>query len=495
MFLIMGVTLYTSRVILNALGISDYGVYNVVGGVVAMMSFLNSAMSTATQRYLSFDIGREDLDQLQRTFSATLSVHYLIAILVFVFGEAIGLWYINYIMVYPIERVLAVNIVFQFSLLTLLLNIIQVPYNALLLAREHMHIYAYVSVLEASLKLLLAFSLFWFYTDKLILYSGLTFCVGLIIRSIYKYYCKRNFIESKYRFENNRKYFAELISFSGWNLFGTMSLVFKNQGVNVVLNLFFGTIINASYGIAMQVQGAVTQFVSNFQTALNPQIIQNYAADKKKRSLKLIFTGSKFSFFIMLFIVVPIIYNINFILTIWLGRVPEYTNIFIQLALISVLIDSISGPLMVGIQASGKIKFYQIIVGAVNLISLPIIYILLWLGFESYVAFIVLAVFSILSLFFRLYFLNKSFVGSFFEFIKNVLFRIIAVVICLLAMTYLLDRYLLYIDLNKLIITTILFSLQILILILSLGLDQNEKNLIKQFVKSKLKLSVNQILK
>lgn len=291
MFLIMGVTLYSSRVILGALGVSDYGIYNVVGGIVAMMSFLNSAMAGATQRYLSFDIGKGDINSLQKTFSATLSVHFLIAFIVFFLGETIGLWYINYKMVFPPERSIAVNIVFQFSLLTLFLDIIQVPYNALILARERMNVYAYVSILEAGLKLVVAFSLLWFGVDKLILYSILTFCLVFIIRNIYKYYCKRNFPESKYKFEYNKSYFVELISFSGWNLFGTMSLVAKNQGVNMILNLFFGTMINASYGIAMQVQGAVNQFVSNFQTALNPQIIQNYAGGNKEKSVSLMFLG------------------------------------------------------------------------------------------------------------------------------------------------------------------------------------------------------------
>ncbi|MFA4980380.1 MAG: MATE family efflux transporter, partial [Sphingobacterium sp.] len=263
----MGVTLYTSRVVLGALGVSDYGIYNVVGGIVAMMAFLNSAMATATQRYLSYDIGRNNPLQLQKTFSATLTVHYFIAFLIFVVGETIGLWYINYKMNYPIERTFAVNVVFQFSLFTLFLDIIQVPYNALILARERMNVYAYVSILEAVLKLLVAYLLLWYGMDKLILYSILTFCLVFIIRNIYKFYCKRNFQESKFKFEYDRQYLVELVSFSGWNLFGTMSLVFKNQGINMVLNLFYGTFVNAAYGIAMQLQGAVNQFVSNFQVA------------------------------------------------------------------------------------------------------------------------------------------------------------------------------------------------------------------------------------
>lgn len=485
MFLILGVTLYSSRIILGALGVSDYGVYNLVGGIVAMMSFLNSAMAGATQRFLSFDIGIGDHVQLQKTFSATLTVHFLIAIIVFILGETIGLWYINYKMVFPLERSFAVNVVFQFSLLTLFLDIIQVPYNALILARERMNIYAYVSILEAILKLLVAFALLWYGTDKLIWYSVLTFCLVLIIRNTYKYYCKRNFSESKYKFEYNKKHLVELLSFSGWNLFGTLSLVAKNQGVNMILNLFFGTLINASYGIAMQVQGAVNQFVSNFQTALNPQIIQNYAAGNKNKSVNLMFLGSKFSFLLMMILVFPIIFNIDIILKIWLGNVPKYTSSFIKISLITILIDSLSGPLMTGILAIGKVKIYNLLIGSFNILTLPISFFFLKSDFAPIIVFQILLLFSFFSFIFRFMLVKKEFNFDILDYFNKVLFRIIIVIILVVMFVFFISDNK-YIS-NNVFVNVPLIFLWSLSVIISIGITKRERNSLLNILRDKIR--------
>lgn len=482
----MGVTLYTSRVVLGALGVSDYGVYNVVGGIVAMMAFLNSAMATATQRYLSYDIGRNNPLKLQKTFSATLTVHYFIAFLIFVVGETIGLWYINYKMNYPIERTLAVNVVFQFSLLTLFLDIIQVPYNALILAREKMNIYAYVSILEAVLKLLVAYLLLWSGGDKLILYSILTFCLVFIVRNIYKFYCKRNFQESKFKFEYDRQYLVELVSFSGWNLFGTMSLVFKNQGINMVLNLFYGTFVNAAYGIAMQLQGAVNQFVSNFQVALNPQIIQKYAAGERGRMIELIFLGAKFSFFVMMLITIPVIYNARLLLLLWLNSVPDNTITFVQISLVSVLIDSLSGPLMIGIQATGRIKYYQLLVGGLNILSLPICYVLLYLGYPSNSVFTVLVVFSVMSLVLRIIFLNKYVDVQILAFLKNVILPILGVSAIILSFCYISVQFFEIKQILSMILWCFFYFVLLVMSILFVGLNDAERNKIKGLIMQKI---------
>ena len=486
MLLIMGVTLYTSRVVLGALGVSDYGIYNVVGGIVAMMAFLNSAMATATQRYLSYDIGRNNPLQLQKTFSATLTVHYFIAFLIFVVGETIGLWYINYKMNYPIERTFAVNVVFQFSLFTLFLDIIQVPYNALILARERMNVYAYVSILEAVLKLLVAYLLLWYGMDKLILYSILTFCLVFIIRNIYKFYCKRNFQESKFKFEYDRQYLVELVSFSGWNLFGTMSLVFKNQGINMVLNLFYGTFVNAAYGIAMQLQGAVNQFVSNFQVALNPQIIQTYAAGERKRMIELIFLGAKFSFFVMMLITIPVIYNARLLLLLWLNNVPDNTITFVQISLVAVLIDSISGPLMIGIQATGRIKYYQLLVGGLNILSLPLCYVLLYFGYPSNSVFIILVVFSVISLILRIIFLNKYVDVQILALLKNVIFPILAVSAIILSFCYISIQFFEVKQILSMILWCFCYFVLLVMSILFVGLNYAERNKIKGLIMQKI---------
>jgi len=472
----MGVTLYTSRVILHALGVSDYGIYNIVGGVVAMFGFINGAMASSTQRYLSFDIGKGDLEALKKTFSASLTVHLMIAVFVVIIGESIGLWYINYKMVFPVERLLAVNVVYQFSLMTLFLDIVQVPYNALILARERMNVYAYVSIFEAFLKLSVALSLLYFGFDKLILYSILTFFVAFIVRLSYQVYCKKNFQESKYKFEYDPNYLRELISYSGWNLFGALSLVGKNQGVNIVLNLFFGTVINAAFGIAMQVQAAVTQFVSNFQSALNPQIIQNYASNNKERFLNLMFLGAKFSFFVMQFLAVPLILHLNIVLQFWLGHnVPDSTSIFLRISLIMLLIDSISGPLTTGVLAVGKLKSYQLYIGGMNLFVPLVVYILMSYGMDAYYAFIVLVVFSIFSMLLRVYFLRKYLEFRIYLIIREVFFPIILTCLSGALLVFIIDKV---INVNNgvdLCIWTFFYVLFQSMAVFFLGLNNNER--------------------
>lgn len=486
MFLIMGTTLYTSRVVLNALGISDYGLYNIIGGIVAMMGFVNSAMSSATQRYLSFDIGIGDVERLKKTFSATLTVHLFIAAGIIVLGETLGLWYINYKLVFSAERAYAVNIVYQFSLFTLFLNIVQVPYNALILAREKMNVYAYVSILEVLLKLAVAVFLLWFGYDKLILFSGLSFVVAVIIRIIYQVYCRRNFKESKYNFEYDNRYFKELIAYSGWNLFGTLSLVAKNQGVNMILNLFFGTLVNAAYGIAMQVQAAVTQFVSSFQMAINPQIIQSYAADNKDKTVNLMFLGAKLSYVLMLVIVFPLILNTEYILELWLGKVPDNTIIFIRLVLVSILIDAISGPFMTGIIATGKIKKYNVTIGILNLTILPLSYLLLNLNYDTTSVFFLLVMLSVISLCFRVRFILNIFHFSFLTLIKRLFIRLLPLTFfsCILEYYLFVNRYQSF---SFVILSTALLLVFVAIISFITILNEKERRSVVFFVRSKFK--------
>lgn len=307
MFLAIGVGLYTSRLVLDALGVVDYGLYNLVGGIVMMFAFLNSAMAASSQRFLSFDIGRNDLDQLQKTFNTTLNIHFLIAIIIFIIAETIGLWFVFTQLEIPENRVVAAHWVYQFSILALILNVIQVPYNALLIAREHMSIYAYVSVLENILKLAVAIIIIRANTDRLILYAGLTLLVAFIIRLIYKLYCKKYFKESVYKFYYNKDYYKELINYSGWNLFGNIAAIARGHGSNILLNMFYGPMANAAYSLTLVVQTVIGNFITNFQSAVNPQIIKNYSRGDSKASLYLIFKTAKFSFFGMLILVTPLL--------------------------------------------------------------------------------------------------------------------------------------------------------------------------------------------
>ncbi|MDF2476028.1 MAG: hypothetical protein K0S24_1511 [Sphingobacterium sp.] len=489
MLLITGITLYTSRIVLKELGVSDYGIYNLVGGFVAMLGFFNSAMSSATQRYLSFDIGKGDMKQLRKTFSTTLTIHILIAIIGVVLAETLGLWYINTKMVFPFERLYAVNVVYQFSVLTFLLNIIQVPYNALIIARERMNMYAYVSILEAILRLSIVFFLVYFGTDKLIVYSILTFSLAFIIRMIYQIYCRKEFAESKYKFQYDKEYFKELISFSGWNLFGNIAFLAKGQGVNVILNLFYGTVVNAAYGITNQVFSAVNMFVSNFQLALNPQIVKNYSQGNLKQSHYLIVQGSKFSFFLMLIIIPPILLNTDYILHLWLANPPEYTMFFVQLCLINVLIDCLSGSLMIGAEASGKIKWYQIIVGTLVFMNLPISYLTLKLGGAAYNVFVISIAISLISLQFRLYFLKKVISFNIKEYYRKVLFRAVILGCLTMAIVYSFKTYFTYeMDFIIFIVESVIVISLLATLIIILGMTKSERVLLVKLVRNKLKL-------
>lgn len=300
MILTMLVSLYTSRVVLNTLGVEDFGIYNVVAGFVTMFGFLNSAMASATQRFLAFEIGKGDHDQLRNVFSMSVNIHFLIAFIIFILAETIGLWFVNTQLTIPAGRMGAAQCVYQFSILAMMVTMVSVPYNAMIIAHERMNVFAWVSIIEVSLKLFIVFMLQWFGFDKLKFYAVLTFCVSLIIRFIYGFYCSRQFKESRFRYFWDRPLFKTLASYAGWNLWGNIAAVLQGEGVNVLLNIFFGPVINAARGIAFQVKGAVNQFVANFQMAMNPQIIKSYAVNDLKYMHQLIFRGAKYSFFCFL---------------------------------------------------------------------------------------------------------------------------------------------------------------------------------------------------
>jgi O-antigen/teichoic acid export membrane protein len=487
MFLAMGVGLYTSRLVLEALGVVDYGIYGLVGGIVIMFAFLNSSMASATQRYLSFDIGKNDQERLQKTFNATLNIHFLVAFIVLVLAETIGLWFVNYKLDIPTDRINAANWVFQFSIFAFILNVIQVPYNALLVAREHMNVYAYVSILETLLKLAIVLILVQADTDKLILYAILTFSVSFVIRLVYKIYCKRRFKESIYKFYYDRTYYKELLSYSGWNLFGNIASIARSQGSNILLNLFFGPIANAAFSLTVMVQGIIGNFVTNFQMALNPQIVKNYAKGDAKASLNLMYKSAKFSFFAMLLLVLPFLYNIDYVMNLWLTEVPLYTIDFLKLAMIYSLIETISNPLMSGLQATGKIKKYQAIVGSLIFLNLPIAWILLkttQIPHSFYWSFIAI---SIIALFIRLNFVKNLMNIKITSFYKEVLLRIVLVLIAIASVLYPLRVYLVEDD----VFIFFLFKTAIILLftisiIVVLGMNKLERHFIKTTIQNKI---------
>jgi len=489
MFLTMGLGLYSSRLILESLGVIDYGIYGIVGGIVTMFSFFNSAMISATERYLAFDIGQNNYTKLKKTFNSVLIIHFLIAILVLILAETIGIWFLNNHLVIPKDRLYAANWVFQFSIFSFFFTIIQVPYVAMIVAKEHLNIYAYINVLETILKFISVVLLFYIgqNNDRLIIYAFFITLTALIIRFIYWIYCKKKFRETHYEFSYDKKYYVELLSYSGWNLFGNIAGVVRGQGVNVLLNLFFGPVLNATFSLTLMIQGVITNFVSSFQMAVNPQIVKNYAANKKEESLKLIFLSSKFSFSILSILIVPLLFNMEYVLKLWLDKVPYYLVNFLQLALIFSMIETISNPIMFGLQATGKIRNYQAFVGSLIMLNFPIIWILFELDFSPNVIFYVYLIISIIALLIRLYFVKKLMNIQITSFFKNVLYPILLLSIILFVITYFIKTkldnpvsFFQFLIQTSCILTVCIITIYIIIL------TKQEKQFLSNFIKSKI---------
>lgn len=377
MLLTMAVTLYTSRVVLGVLGIEDYGVYNVVGGIVIMLSFLNTAMSVATQRFLSYSIGQNDKEELSKVFCSSVWIHYIIAGIIFLLAETIGLYFFEHCLSIVPERMYAAAYVYQFSIFTFMVNIVSVPYNACIISHEKMDVYAYVSIVDVVLKLIIAYILVCLDYDKLILYSILIFIVSLIPRLIYQVYCQRNFAECHLKFVWDKGLLKKLISFSGWSLFGGIAYIAKSQGVNILLNIFFGVTLNAAWGISQQVNAAVLSFIQNFGTALNPPIIKAYASNNRDYFLSLFFNGMKYTFFLSFCFILPLLLETEYVLSLWLWKVPKYTTLFVQLILVVVLLEVFAQIIGTMVQATGRIKCYQLIIGGILFMNLPLSYFVL----------------------------------------------------------------------------------------------------------------------
>lgn len=398
MIFILCVGLYTSRVVLNTLGVSDYGIYNVVGGFVAFFSFLNGAMATATQRFITFELAQGDAERQTATFSTAAIIHVAIAFLIVIIAETVGLWFVCNKLVIPEERFVAAMWVYQFSILTMFVSIISIPYNAAIIAHEKMSAFAYISILDTVLKLAIVYLLTIVTFDRLIFYAALLLGISLLDRLIYAIYCKRHFIETRVRLIFDKRIFNAMTNIAGWSLLGNIAGVFYTQGLNVLLNIFFCPAVNAARAIAVTIQGVVTGFVSNFQMALNPQITKSYAVGDMKRMHSLIFASSKYSFFLLLLIALPIMIETRTILTLWLKIVPDHTVWFVRLILCILLIDTLSNPLMISAQAVGRVKIYQSVVGGLLLLILPIAYVALRLGGNPETVFIVHMVVAVLAL-------------------------------------------------------------------------------------------------
>lgn len=490
MLFIMVVSLFTSRVVLNVLGIEDYGINNVVGGVVAMFGFINAALSTGTQRYLTFELGKKDILQLQKVFGTSVIIHGLISILILVLAETVGLWFMSTQLTIPEYRMDAAMWIYQCSIFSAIIMIMSVPYNATIIAHENMSAFAYISVLEVSLKLLIIYLLYIGDFDKLKLYAVLVLCVQALITSVYGIYCKRRFAESKFRMQWDRMLIKEMLSFAGWNLWGNCAAVAFTQGVNILLNIFFGPAVNAARGISVQVQGSITQFSANFQTALNPQIIKTYANSELDRMHSLIYRSSKFTFFLLSFLAIPVFLETEMILKVWLGIVPDYTVVFLRLMLCVTIIDAVANPLMVSAAATGKVRVYQSVVGGLLLAILPISYIVLKLGGEPASVFIVHLCICTLAFVVRLFIIRPMIRLKISNYCKSVIFvcmltMAIAIIPPLLAHLYLPS------GIMSIFVVGVVSTISVSGTVYSLGLTKHER----EFVVDKLATILRRIKK
>lgn len=398
----MIVNLYTSRVILQALGVEDYGVYNAIAGFIAMFSMVSSAIAGAISRFITFVLGQGDKDKLKKVFSTAIIIQLTLAAIVVVLVEAVGVWFLNTHMTIPDGREVAANWVLQFALVTFVLNLWSTPYNAALIAHEKMAAFAYIGIFEGVANLIIAFMVMCSPFDRLIVYGALICLIALITRMIYNGYCKKHFDECIFKWTFDYKLFREMFSFAGWNFIGSISGLLRDQGINILFNVFCGPIINAARGLAIQVQTAVFKFSSNFYVAVQPQITKSYASDNVDESHDLVLRGSRFAFLLLTALIVPLITETDFILQLWLKEVPAHTTAFVQIILLCTLIDSLSTPLIYLMLATGNIKRYQIVVGLFNFINFPVAWIILYCGGSPELAQLSIIFFSLGALILRL---------------------------------------------------------------------------------------------
>ena len=422
MIIVLLVSLYATRVILNVLGVTDYGIYNVVAGFVSMFSFLNSAMNNTTQRYLNYERGRGDLNSLSNVFNTACQIQAIIAVVTLLLLEVFGVWYINNIMIIPQERIIAANWVFQFSSLSLVLLILQIPYSADIISHERMDYYALVSIIDVAVKLLIVIVLPCLSYDKLFVYGLLSFLLSLINFLLFYIYSNRNFVEVKLRFEFDRELFKTMLSFSGWNMLGAIAYTIQGQGLNVLVNSFFGPVVNAARAIAFQIHAAISGFSENIATAFKPQLIESYAIQDLRRTKELMFSMSKYCYLMIFIFSLPVIVEIESILSIGLGgTVPDYTAIFAILVLVNLLVSSLNLPISQTVQATGKVKYYQIIRSLLVALTLPISWLFLKEGYNPTVVFWITIMVSIINQPVCMIILHSNFDYSYLDYIQNVI--------------------------------------------------------------------------
>lgn len=485
MLVMIAISLYTSRIVLKILGIEDFGLYQVVGGIVVILSFLNNSMASATQRFLNVELGKKDITGLKNVFNTSLIIHIMVACAVLLLAETVGLWFLNTYISIPHERLFAANCVYQFSVLSFLFTIVSVPYNATIIAHEEMSAFAYISVVEALLKLFSVLILYIIESDKLIVYSCFTAIVSVAVRFIYSIYCKRKFVECRnFRFKYDKALIKRMLGFSSWTIIGALGSISHTQGIAVVLNMFFGVAVNAALGITNQVTNLVNSFVTNFMTAINPQIVKTYASDELAAMHVLVKRGCRMGIFLVSFFSIPLILETPILLNLWLGKYPPYTVIFIRIVLVTAICNAYAQPLATAKGATGRIKNYQIILTTIGWLHLPIAWILFEFGLKPYWAMYVYFILINIMQMIRIYMVANSIDMSIKDFVNEVILRSVLTIIIASVLPVVL-----HISLSESIWRTIavfiISFLSVMISIYVFGLNKAERYSVHELVRNK----------
>lgn len=482
MVLVVVVSLYTSRVILESLGVSDFGIYTVVAGFVSMFAFINNAMTTGVQRFYNFELGKNGLDGAQKVFNTSILTQLILAIIILVVTESVGIWYINNKMVIPADRFDAALWIFHFSVCALFINIMSVPFTAAIMAHEKMSVYAYLSVFDAIAKLLIAISLLYIPMDRLVTYGLLLLLVSIIFFLINIIYARYSFCEVRVRKEFHKSLFKDLLSFSGWNIIGKFAIVMKGQGLNMILNLFFGPVVNAARGIAFQVNSALNGFVSTVTTAVKPQMTQSYAQGNIPRTFHLMFSISKLCSIILILLAAPLCLEIDYVLTLWLGKnVPDYTSIFILLIFLSTFVSNLNAPVSFVVHATGKMKKYQIVTSLIEILMIPSSFIILKMGTEPWVVFIVEFVFVILGHIASLIILNGILHFSLKDYLRDIVVSLLSLSVVTILMGYI-CKFIIPEGFVRLVCVTTITSITCVSFSFIFVLTKREKNIVNIFL-------------
>lgn len=485
MFLMMLIGLYTSRVILNTLGFDDYGINNVVGGIIVLFSVFTGTLSSAISRFITYELGSGDKEKLKTVFSTSVFVQCVMAIIIMLLCEVVGYWFLTHKMVIPDGRMDAALWVFHCSIIGFGLSLVFAPFNSLIIAHERMDAFAYVSILEAIAKLLIVYILLVFSVDKLKLYSVLLLSVSIIISSIYFTYSRRHFEESKMVWRFDKTIFKHIASFAGWNLFGHGAWMLETQGTNLLVNVFFGVQLNAARGIAVQVNNIIQQFVNNFMTALSPQITKSYAAGELEYMNSIVLKGAKFSYLLMFMVALPVSLETDVILRLWLKAYPDYSVTFVRYTLAISLCMVLVNPFLTALRATGNIRNYQIIVGIVGLLQFPLIYIAFKLGFSPTSSYVICLLFYSFFVLFKPWLVRKPIQLPIKQFVQVVLYPIVLVTVLSIILP-LWIRVSMDESITRLIVVCLCGFVTTLLFSWLLGLTRGERAMIKSFVQTKL---------